>query len=402
MSRAALWVLDSLGIGALPDAARFGDAGADTFGHIAAHQLATAGRALQVPNLARLGLAHAARRASGQWPAGVADPGPPPAAWGCARERSTGKDTTSGHWELCGVPVEFDWGYFTAARGSFPEWLLDALVARAGLPGVLGNCRASGTAILDELGEEHLRTGKPIVYTSADSVLQIAAHETRFGLQRLYDTCAIARGLVDRLRVARVIARPFLGDHAGAFRRTPDRHDWSVPPPAPTLLDRLVAAGREVVGVGKIPDIFAGRGITRAVRAHGLDGLFDAAVEAFDALPDGGLAFVNFVDFDQEFGHRRDPAGYARALESFDRRLPAALSRLRADDLLLLTADHGNDPTAPGTDHTREHVPVLATGSGVAPRDVGVRESFADVGQTLAAHLGIAPLDHGIDVLRIA
>jgi phosphopentomutase len=300
------------------------------------------------------------------------------------------------------VPVTFAWGYFHAATESFPEWLLDALIARAGLPGVLGNCRASGTTILDELGEEHLRTGKPIVYTSADSVLQIAAHETRFGLQRLYDTCAIARELADRLRVARVIARPFRGERAGAFRRTPDRHDWSVPPPAPTLLDHLVAAGREVVGIGKIPDLFTGRGITRAVRAHGIGGLFEAAVDALDALPDGGLAFVNFVDFDQEYGHRRDPAGYARALEDFDERLPAALSRLRRGDLLLLTADHGNDPTAPGTDHTREHVPVLAVGPDLAPRSIGIRDTFADVGQTLAAHLRIPPLDHGLDCLSPA
>jgi phosphopentomutase len=399
VSRAALWVLDSLGIGALPDAAQFGDAGADTLGHIAAQRLARRGRALAIPNLVRLGLAHAARSASGRWPAGLDEPAPPSAAWGCARERSTGKDTTSGHWELCGVPVTFEWGYFPAARESFPAWLLDALVARAGLPGVLGNCRASGTAILAELGEEHLRTGKPIVYTSADSVLQIAAHETRFGLERLYATCAIARGLVDRLRVARVIARPFRGERAADFRRTPDRHDWSVPPPAPTLLDRLVAAGREVVGIGKIPDIFAGRGITRAVGAHGIGGLADAAIAALDDTPEGGLSFVNFVDFDQEYGHRRDPDGYADALEDFDARLPAALARLRPGDLLVLVADHGNDPTAPGSDHTREHIPVLVAGPGLAPRDLGVRDSFADVGQALATWLGIAPLDHGTDLL---
>jgi phosphopentomutase len=405
MSRALLLVLDSLGIGALPDAERFGDVGANTLGHIASHCLAThcgagANGALQIPNLLRLGLGNAAQLACGEFPAGLRDSAATPSgAWGCARERSTGKDTTSGHWEMCGVPVLFDWHYFTAPTRSFPPLLLNELTRRADLPGVLGDCRASGTAIIAALGEAHIQSGKPIVYTSADSVLQIAAHEQHFGLERLYRVCAIARELVDPLNVARVIARPFVGETAADFKRTHNRHDYSVAPTAPTLLDRLVAAGREVIGIGKIPDIFAQRGITRAVKAHGIAGLFQASLEAFDSVADGSLVFTNFVDFDQEYGHRRDPGGYAQALETFDVLLPKLTARLRADDVVLCVADHGNDPTWPGSDHTREHIPILAFGPRVRPGNIGRRDSFADVGQSIAHWLGIAPLDCGIDFL---
>ena len=403
MSRAILLVLDSLGIGALPDAEKFGDVGADTLGHIAMHCLATqcgsgVNGALLIPHLLDLGLGHSAQLASGSFPAGLQDSASTPVgAWGCARERSTGKDTTSGHWEMCGVPVLFDWGYFTAPTRSFPASLVDALVQRAGLPGVLGNCRASGTTIIAELGEAHIRSGKPIVYTSADSVLQVAAHEAHFGLERLYEVCAIARELVDPLNVARVIARPFVGEEAASFKRTSHRRDYSVSPPAPTLLDRLQDAQREVIGIGKIPDIFAHRGITREVKAHGIDGLFQATLDAMNSAPDGSLVFTNFVDFDQEYGHRRDPAGYAAALESFDALLPQMFSRLREDDVVLLVADHGNDPTWPGSDHTREHIPILALGPRVHAGGIGCRDSFADVGQSVATWLGIPPLDAGHD-----
>ncbi|MDI1252386.1 phosphopentomutase [Thermomonas sp.] len=405
MSRAILLVLDSLGIGALPDADQFGDAGADTLGHIAAHCLATrcgsgADGALHIPHLLDLGLGHAAQLASDSFPAGLQDLAPAPVgAWGCARERSTGKDTTSGHWEMCGVPVLFDWGYFTAPTESFPAELLDALVERAQLPGVLGNCRASGTTIIAELGEAHICSGKPIIYTSADSVLQIAAHEGHFGLERLYEVCAIARELVDPLNVARVIARPFTGEDATSFKRTSNRRDYSVPPPAPTLLDRLQEVQREVIGIGKIPDIFAHRGITREVKAHGIDDLFQATLDAMNNAADGSLVFTNFVDFDQEFGHRRDPAGYAAALEAFDVLLPQLLTRLRDGDVVLLVADHGNDPTWPGSDHTREHVPILAFGPRVHAGSIGCRDSFADIGQSIANWLGIPPLDAGHDFL---
>ncbi|MFZ5669550.1 MAG: phosphopentomutase [Pseudomonadota bacterium] len=405
MPRAVLLVLDSLGVGALPDADLFGDAGADTLGHIAAwcaQGRADVGRRgpLAIPNLERLGLGRAARLASGETPAGLDPEARAVGAWGAGRELSTGKDTTSGHWEMAGAPVLEDWGYFRDREDSAPAALLDALAARTGAPGWLGNRHASGTAIIAELGEEHVRSGKPIVYTSADSVLQIAAHEEAFGLERLYKVCEVARELVDDHRIGRVIARPFVGNDAASFRRSPNRHDYSMPPPSPTLLDRLCEAGGAVHGVGKIPDIFAHQGISREVRAHGLDGLFDATLASLATCADGGLVFTNFVDFDSEYGHRRDVAGYAAALEHFDRRLPEMLAALGPDDLLVLTADHGNDPTWPGSDHTREHVPILAFGAGAPPGGIGVRDSFADIGQSLAEHFGLAPLPHGLSFLE--
>lgn len=397
MSRALLVVLDSLGIGAAPDAARFGDAGADTLGHIragCAAGTADVGRSgpLRIPNLDRLGLHYAWSRAHG---VPVKDPGPLEATCAVLRERSTGKDTTSGHWELCGAPVDFDWGYFTAAENSMPADLLATLCVRLGVDGVLGNCRASGTEILDRLGEAHIRSGWPIVYTSADSVLQIAAHEVHFGLERLYAACRIARELADAHHIARVIARPFVGELAGAFRRTANRHDYAVPPHQPTLLDALVDAGRSVIGIGKIHDIFAGQGVTQSIPAAGLDTLVDRTRDTFRAAPDGSLVFVNLVDFDTEYGHRRDLPGYARALESFDLRIPELLSAARPGDLVLFTADHGNDPSWAGTDHTRECVPMLAVGGQLRPGFAGIRESFADLGQTLARHFDIPPLAFG-------
>ena len=400
MTRAILLVLDSLGIGALPDADRYGDAGADTLGHIAdwcARPLAEGGRgrALTIPNLCRLGLAHAAARVTGRARAGLVPEGEPLARWGFARERSTGKDTVSGHWEMAGLPVDFEWGYFREPEHSMPHDLLDALGDAAGLPGFLGNCHASGTEILRRLGDEHIRSGRPIIYTSADSVLQIAAHEEAIGLERLYRLCRQARRLADDYRIGRVIARPFTGSHADDFKRTPNRRDWAMPPTAPTLLDRLAEAGGEVVGIGKIPDIFAGRGITRAVKAHGLPALMAATREAFIACVDQSLVFTNLVDFDQDYGHRRDVAGYADALERFDAMLPPLLDALAPGDLLVLTADHGNDPTWPGSDHTREHIPILAFGPGLAPGPIGGRDSFADIGQSLARHFGLPPLPHG-------
>lgn len=389
MARALLVVLDSLGIGGAPDAERFGDAGADTFGHI------LQARAPALPNLRAIGLHAAHALAHGRPPA--ADERPDATStWAAMQEHSTGKDTTSGHWEMCGLPVDFDWGYFTAHDHSFPPALLDALCTRAGLPGVLGDCRASGTEIIERLGPEHVASGKPIVYTSADSVLQIAAHEGSFGLERLYATCRIARELVDEYRIARVIARPFVGDAVGGFRRTGNRHDYAVPPTGPTLLDALVAAGREVLAIGKVSDIFAGQGISQSIPASGLGALLDATEATFANAPDGSLVFVNLVDFDSEYGHRRDVAGYAAALECFDARLPALLRLAQADDLVMLTADHGNDPTWPGSDHTRECVPLLAVGGGLRAGDAGLRDGFADLGQTLARHFGLPPLRHGV------
>lgn len=399
MPRAVILVLDSFGIGAAADADEFGDTGANTFGHIAAFR-ARAGAPLRIPNLTRLGLVQAARESSGETPAGcdldVAIVG----AYGFAVEMSTGKDTPSGHWEMAGVPVLDEWGYFRDPVNTFPAALLQRLIALGNLPGVLGNCRASGTEIIAELGEEHLRTGKPIVYASADSVFQIACHEEAFGLERLIDLCHVARGLVDEYRIGRVIARPFIGRTARDFQRTGNRHDFAIPPPAATVLDKLVASGGQVIGIGKIPDIFAHRGISREVRAHGNEALFDATLEAYADAPDRSIVFSNFVDFDMLYGHRRDTEGYARALEQFDARLPELLAQLRADDIVILSADHGCDPTWPGSDHTREHIPVLAYGESVAARSLGRRATFADIGQSLAGFFGLPAMDFGTSFLN--
>jgi phosphopentomutase len=396
MARAFILVMDSFGIGASRDAADYGDAGADTLGHIA--ESCAAGRvpgrgALRLPNLARLGLAAAAGESAGACPRGLPSP-TPIGAWGHAAEMSRGKDTPSGHWEMAGVPVALDWGYFPRTVPCFPAALTEALVQRADLPGLLGNRHASGTAIIDELGPEHLATGQPIAYTSADSVFQIAAHEEGFGLDRLYEVCRIARELVDLYRIGRVIARPFVGA-PGAFRRTAHRRDLAVPPPAATLLDRFHESRGTVVSIGKIGDIFAHRGTGREIKADGNRAVFDATLAAARSAEDRLLVVANFVDFDTLYGHRRDVAGYAKALEDFDARLPELMAELRPGDVAVITADHGCDPTWPGSDHTREHVPVLAFGLGVAPRPLGRRETFADIGQSIARHLGLKPLAHG-------
>lgn len=396
MSRAILIVLDSVGCGGAADADRYGDGGADTLGHIAG-ACATGGGdrpglrqgPLSLPFLAGLGLWHAVEGATGEPVPAVWKPQDPSGAWGHAGEVSLGKDTVSGHWELAGTPVPFAFGYFPDTRPSFPPELTAAIIREGGVPGILGDCHASGTAIIEELGAEHLRTGRPICYTSVDSVLQIAAHEEHFGLQRLYDLCVVVRRLVDPLRIGRVIARPFVGTPETGFTRTGNRKDFAVPPPDGTILDRAVSAGRDVVSLGKIGDIFSHRCTGREVKAPGNMALFERLLAETRTLRDGGLLFANFVDFDTEFGHRRDVPGYAAALEAFDARLPAFAAELKAGDLVVVTADHGNDPTWRGTDHTRERVPVLAFGPGIAPGPIGARPTFADVGETVAAHLAL-------------
>ena len=321
MKRAIVLVMDSFGLGATEDADKFGDTGANTIGHIAeacAEGKANIGREgpLRLPILSKLGLVHAAQESSGEFPAGMDTDVEIIGAYGHAKELSSGKDTPSGHWEMMGVPVLFDWGYFRDEQNSFPAKLLDELVAKAKLPGVLGNCHASGTTILESLGEEHMNTGKPIVYTSADSVFQIACHEETFGLDRLYELCQLAREILEPYNIGRVIARPFVGDDAGDFQRTGNRRDFSVLPPAPTLLDKLKDSGGEVVSIGKIADIFAHQGLTKKVKATGIHALFMETRAAFEeAENDRTLIFTNFVDFDSSFGHRRDVAGYAGALE---------------------------------------------------------------------------------------
>jgi phosphopentomutase len=373
--RFVIVVADSAGCGALPDAGEYGDEGSDTIGNVS-----RAAGGLSLPNLGRLGLGHLTAIQ------GV-PPDPAPGGFhGKMAELSPGKDTTTGHWEMMGVVLREPLRLFP--RG-FPPEILEPWLAATGAPGVLANRAASGTRIIEELGEEHQRTGKPIVYTSADSVFQVACHEETVPLPVLYDWCRKARAILDPFRVARVIARPFTG-RPGAYRRTYDRKDFSLPAPAPTVLERLAGAGVPVVGVGKIPDIFDRRGISREVHTEGnADGL--RRTEELLAEVDRGLIFVNLVDFDMLYGHRNDAAGYARALEELDRALPRLLSRLRPGEILALTADHGCDPTTPSTDHSREYVPLLVCAPGRAGRGgpLGVRRSFADLGASVAEHFGV-------------
>lgn len=406
MPRAFIILLDSFGIGASADAVEYGDAGADTLRHIAEYCLE--GKAdvagvrqgpLHIPNLTRLGLNHAAKVSQGDFVPGLSSDLTPAGLYGCAIECSHGKDTPSGHWEIAGVPVMFDWGYFSPEYPSFPQELLDQLIKRGGLSGVLGNVHASGTDIINSLGEEHMRTHKPIVYTSADSVFQIAAHEESFGLDRLNEICLIARDLVDSYNIGRVIARPFKGK-PGEFYRTGNRRDYSIPPPEPTLLDKLVESGKQVIAIGKVADIYAHRGISKTVKVQADKSvsnmaLFDAFIREAKTAPDHSLVFVNLVDFDMVYGHRRDVVGYAKALEDFDKRLPEFEALLKAGDLVVITADHGCDPTWVGSDHTREHIPVLAFGPGISGGSVGKRKTFADIGQSIAKHLELAPLTRG-------
>ncbi len=401
MSRIILCVLDSVGCGGAPDAAAFGDEGANTLGHIAlacATDRAEEGRSgpLHMPNLERLGLGAAIRLASG-----IELPGfetVPQGFWGAVTEVSMGKDTPSGHWELTGVPVPWDWHYFPNTKPAFPPDLIAEFCKRAKLPGILGDCHAPGIPIVEELGAESVLSGKPICYTSADSVFQIAAHEGAFGLQRLYQICVIGAELMHPMRVGRVIARPFLGDEASGFKRTPNRRDFAMTPPEPTLCERVISAGGRTHAVGKIGDIFAHKGISQVYKGKNDMELVDKTIGLLETAAAGDFIFANFVEFDTLYGHPRDVSGYARHLEAFDKRVPELLARLRPGDLIGFTADHGNDPTWRGTDHTRERVPVLMTGA-VAAGSFGLR-GFADVGETLAAHLGIPAGKHGKSFLR--
>jgi len=406
MSRAFIIVIDSFGLGGAPDADRFGDTGADTLGHIAA--ACRDGRAdiagvrsgpLRLPHLVRLGLGRAALASTGEMPPGLEDSGPITGAYGFACEISVGKDTPSGHWEMAGLPVEFDWGYFPKTVPCFPDDVIAQVVHRCELPGILGNRHASGTQIIDELGVTHIETGKPICYTSADSVFQVAAHEIHFGLTRLLDLCVTAKEILQPLNIGRVIARPFVGEQPGSFRRTANRRDFTTPPHGPTLLDLVSRDGGRVVSIGKISDIFAGQGISVSHKAENTNGLLDLTLEQTRDAPDGTLVFTNLVDFDSLYGHRRDVAGYAYELEMLDRRLPEIEAALRPGDLVVLSADHGCDPTWPGSDHTRENIPVLMVGPGIPAGDLGRRKTFADIGQTVAAHLQVSRLAVGSDCL---
>ena len=368
-------VLDSAGIGEMPDAAEWGDAGADTIGHI----LQT--RVVKLPNLQKIGLGNI-RELSGL-PAIDA----PSGSFGKCALRSNGKDTTTGHWEMAGIILE---KAFPTYPNGFPSDVVDKFVTGAKVPGILGNVPASGTEIIKELGEEHVRTGKPIVYTSADSVFQIAAHEEVIPVDRLYEMCETARRILDgEHKVGRVIARPFLGTASENFKRTENRHDYAVPPPSENMLPILKDAGLDVVCIGKIASIYDSVGVTEDLTAKNNEQTVDQTINALRA-DSHGLIFSNLVDFDMLYGHRRDPEGYAAALERFDVRLPEIIDAMQPDDLLIMTADHGNDPTKEGSDHTREYAPLLVYGKSAKPGvDLGTRESLADIGQTIAENFGL-------------
>jgi len=396
--RVFLCVLDSVGIGGAPDAERFGDAGSNTVLHIA--EACAAGRAeegrsgaLHLPNLSALGLGAALELACGQSAPGLSAP-EAHASWATLQEESAGKDTQTGHWELAGLPLTRDWHYFPHEVPAFPEEAMARLRRAGGLERTLFNAHGSGSDVLERFGAEHMETGAPIVYTSADSVVQIAAHEETFGLERLLRLCEAAAGIFHPMNVGRIIARPFVGDAENGFTRTANRRDFAIPPPGDTICDRVVAAGRTVHAVGKIGDIFAGKGISRVLKGPNDDALFDRLLETVESAADGDLVFANFVEFDSHYGHRRDVAGYARALEWFDRRLAGLLPKLRPGDLLMLTADHGNDPTWTGTDHTRERVPLLLAGDARPWQGSAGVLPFTQAAAIVAEHLQIDP-DNG-------
>ncbi|PTQ75613.1 phosphopentomutase [Celeribacter persicus] len=393
MTRAFLIVMDSVGLGGAPDADRFfngarPDTGANTIAHIA--QACAEGRAeegrsgtLYLPNLDALGLGAAMAHATSDSGPGLS--AEPQGLYGVAAEISPGKDTPSGHWELAGVPVPWDWHYFPDEQPSFPQDLMDKVAELCGAGGTLANCHASGTEVIKEFGAEHIETGWPICYTSADSVFQIAAHEDHFGLDRLLKLCEDIAPTLHAMRIGRVIARPFVGTVEEGFTRTGNRHDYAIAPPSPTICDWSKSAGRATYAIGKIGDIFSMQGLDE-VRKGNDHVLFDHLCDVMEEAPEGSFTFANFVEFDSLYGHRRDVSGYARHLEWFDAQMPRLFERAREGDLLIFTADHGNDPTWTGTDHTREQVPVLGYGLGLKP--IGP-VAFSDVAASIAEHLGI-------------
>ncbi len=407
--KVVILLFDSFGIGEAPDAKDFGDEGFDTLGHIVDY-FKSNGKKLSLPNLSRKGLKKAAEHNRGLELALDISNGNETienAKYGYCAEISKGKDTPSGHWELAGVPILFDWYYFTAKDGEscFDKEFIEKWVEKSGLTdSFIDAGHASGTEVLKEFGCESCVTKKPIVYTSGDSVFQIAAHEDYFGLEKLLDICKIARELLDEMgmKVGRVIARPFIGESTDEYVRTGNRRDLSILPPAETLLEKIKTAGGSVISIGKIADIYANQGISKSVKATGLEDLFDKTIAEYENADDNSLIFTNFVDLDSSFGHRRDPKGYGKALEYLDSRIPDLDVVIGNDTIVILAADHGCDPTAPGTDHTRECVPFLLWGKGVKTEFIGARDTFADIGQTIADFMGVEKLDYGKSIFEEA
>ena len=393
MGKVVILMMDSFGVGGAKDAKDFDDEGANTFYNIANNY-----NGLKIPNLNYLGLSKILEMSSGK-KVNLAEAEPKMkccSKFGYMEEKSAGKDTISGHWEMAGLPVLKDFGHFKLEYPSFPEDLLERICKRAGIDGILGNMAHSGTVIIQELGEEHIKTKKPIFYTSADSNMQIAAHEEKFGLDRLYKLCEIAFEEVKPYNIGRVIARPFVGEKKGEFVRTKNRHDYAVSPFGDTILDRAKEKGLDVVAVGKIADIYAHKGLTKEVKASGLEELWDVTLEEIKKLKNDGIIFTNFVDFDMSWGHRRDVEGYAKGLEYFDARLPEIEKVLEDDDIVFITADHGCDPTYKGTDHTRECVPVIMFGKNIKTQNIGCRKSYADIAETIADIFDLEKMGTGL------
>ena len=386
MGKVVILMMDSFGVGGAKDACLFGDEGANTFFHIQEKY-----KELEIPNLEKLGLAKVLEMASGK--KCCLKKSKAQVSLGCKfgvlREKSRGKDTISGHWEMAGVPVFEEFGHFKLDYPSFPNEMIEKICKRGEIEGILGNKAHSGTVIIQELGEEHLETMKPIFYTSQDSNLQIAAHEEKFGLERLYKLCEIAFEEVRPYNIARVIARPFVGKKSGEFVRTKNRKDYAVEPCGKTVLEKVKESGRDVIGIGKIPDIFAHIGFTKEVKASGLEELWNKTLEEIKALQGDGIVFTNFVDFDMNWGHRRDVVGYAEGLQYFDKRLVEIEEVLGEDDICFITADHGCDPTFCGSDHTRECVPVLMFGRKVRDENLEIRDGFSDIAETIALYFGV-------------
>ncbi len=388
--RAIILVIDSFGIGEAPDARDFDDEGANTFGNIAKNY------PLKLPNLTALGLVNAYKELHKAPPNGMESIETVFASYGYAKELSSGKDTVSGHWEMMGLPVLEKWGRFEKEKNSFPPELISKLCELSQQDGILGNSHYSGTEILKDFGEEHIKTGKLICYTSADSNIQIAAHEKYFGLEKLYSVCEQVRKFVNQYNICRVIARPFIGENKNNFKRTANRHDYAVPPFGETLLTKLKNKGGNVTAIGKINDIFSGQGITKHIKASGTIDLLQKTLEEIQIEPNNrGIIFTNLVNFDQDFGHRRDIIGYAKELEILDKNIMKILDNLKKDDILFITADHGCDPSFKGTDHTREYVPVLMCSKSLPPICLGERQSFADIAQTIARTLVLEPFKAG-------
>ncbi|QCI21249.1 phosphopentomutase [Buchnera aphidicola (Hyperomyzus lactucae)] len=409
MKRVFLIVLDSFGIGSSPDAYKFNDVGSNTFGHIV--EKCFLGEAnikrkgsLYIPNLVKLGIINATKESTGEYPLGYDGNLNVIASYGFASEISSGKDTTSGHWEIAGVPVLDDWFYFHKKYNSVPDNLLEKILQITKLTGFIGNCHASGTDIIQDLGEEHIKTRKPILYTSSDSVIQIACHEDFFGLLDLYKLCNTIRCILDqyKYKVARVIARPFIGKNKYNFERTGNRRDFSIRPFSTTVMKKLIEEKQgKVIAIGKVSDIYAGVGISKNIKSTGLNELCNTTIHEMKlATEDNTMIFTNLVDFDSSWGHRRDVSGYARGLEFFDQRLSEIIDLVKKNDLLILTADHGCDPTWKGTDHTRENVPVLIYSPGIKTNFLGHRKTYSDIGQTIAKYFLLSDMLYGENMLE--